>query len=209
MIKGIIGKKIGMSQIFDENGEIVPVTLIQAGPCYVIQKKIQEKDKYDSIQLGFSQKRDFRVNKALKGHQDKAGKGCFYHLKEFSCDDVASVDVGQEIKIEDVFEKGEIIKVTGTSKGKGYAGVMRRHGFGGLPASHGAKIHRSSGSVGTCADPGKIIKGRKMAGHLGNDRVTVKGLKIIDIKPEDNIIAIKGAVPGSKGKIVMLKKQGD
>ncbi|HOO46335.1 MAG TPA: 50S ribosomal protein L3 [Deltaproteobacteria bacterium] len=208
MIKGILGKKLGMSQIFNENGEIVPVTLIQAGPCFVIQKKLKEKDGYDAVQLGFEPKKEKRVNSPMKGHQNRAGKGFFYHLKEMVCDDMDAIEIGQEIKASEIFEKGEKIKITGTSKGKGFAGVTRRHNFGGLPASHGSLIHRATGSIGCSADPSKVIKGKRMPGQLGNKQVTVKSLEVIDVLSEDNVIAIKGAVPGSKGQVVILKKQG-
>jgi large subunit ribosomal protein L3 len=209
MIKGILGKKLGMSQIFNENGEIVPVTLIQAGPCFVIQKKVKDSDGYDAIQLGFDPKKERRVNSPMKGHQNKAGKGYFYHLKEMGCDDLASIEVGQEIKVSDIFEKGEKIKITGTSKGKGFAGVVRRHGFGGLPASHGSLIHRATGSIGCSADPSRVIKGKRMPGQMGNKKVTTKGLEVVDIIADDNLIAIKGSVPGAKGQFVVLKKQGE
>jgi len=208
MIKGILGKKLGMSQIFNENGDIVPVTLIQAGPCFVIQKKLKDKDGYDAIQIGFGPKKEKRVNSPIKGHQNKAGKGFFYHLREMFCDDMDSIEIGQEIKASDVFEKGEKIKITGTSKGKGFAGVTKRHGFGGLPASHGSLIHRATGSIGCSADPSKVIKGKRMPGQMGNKRVTVKSLEVIDVLNDDNVIAIKGAVPGAKGQLVVLKKQG-
>jgi large subunit ribosomal protein L3 len=208
MIKGILGKKLGMSQIFNENGEIVPVTLIQAGPCFVIQKKVKDSDGYDAIQLGFDPKKEKRVNSPMKGHQNKAGKGYFYHLKEMGCDDLESIEVGQEINVSDIFEKGEKIKITGTSKGKGFAGVVRRHGFGGLPASHGSLIHRATGSIGCSADPSRVIKGKRMPGQLGNKKVTTKGLEVVDIIADDNLIAIKGTVPGAKGQVVVLKKQG-
>ncbi|HHO74986.1 MAG TPA: 50S ribosomal protein L3 [Deltaproteobacteria bacterium] len=208
MIKGILGKKLGMSQIFNENGDIVPVTLIQAGPCFVIQKKMKEKDGYDAIQLGFEPKKENRVNSPLKGHQNKAGKGYFHYLRELLCDDMDSFEIGQEIKASDIFEKGEKIKITGTSKGKGFAGVTKRHGFGGLPASHGSLIHRATGSIGCSADPSKVIKGKRMPGHMGNRKVTVKSLEVVDVMSDDNVIAIKGAVPGPKGQVVVLKKQG-
>lgn len=208
MIKGILGKKLGMSQIFNENGEIVPVTLIQTGPCFVIQKKLKDRDGYDAIQLGFEPKMESRVNSPLKGHLNKAGKGYFYHLREMKCDDMESIEVGQEIKASDIFEKGEKIKITGTSKGKGFAGVTRRHGFGGLPASHGSLIHRATGSIGCSADPSKVIKGKRMPGQLGNKKVTTKGLEVVDVMADENVIAIKGAVPGAKGQVVVLKKQG-
>jgi large subunit ribosomal protein L3 len=207
MIKGILGKKLGMSQVFNENGDMVPVTLIQAGPCYVIQKKFRDRDGYDALQLGFSPKKESRVNRPLKGHQDKAGKGCFYHLREVPCDDLDALEVGSEVKVADVFAKGEVIKVVGVSKGKGYAGVVRRHGFGGLPASHGSLILNESGSIGTNTSPGKVIKGKRMAGHMGNRRVTVKGLKVVDIIEDMNMIAVHGAVPGGRGQLVILRKQ--
>jgi large subunit ribosomal protein L3 len=207
MIKGILGKKLGMSQLFNENGEIVPVTLIQTGPCYVIQKKFQDRDGYDALQLGFGEKKEARVKKPVKGHQEKAGKGFFYHLREVPCDDVSAVEVGQEVKASEIFAKGETIKVTGVSKGKGYAGVVRRHNFGGLPASHGSLILNETGSIGTNTSPGKVIKGKKMSGQLGNEQVTVKGLKVVDIFEDRNMIAIRGAVPGSKGQLVILRKQ--
>lgn len=209
MIKGIIGKKLGMTQIFNENGDIVPVTIIQVGPCFVVQKKFKDRDGYDALQIGFGEKKEKRVNKPEKGHQDKAGKGYFYNLREVGCDDVAAVEAGQEIKAGDVFAKGEKIRVTGISKGKGFASVIRRHGFGGLPGSHGSLILNETGSIGTNTSPGKVIKNKKMPGQYGNKQVTVKGLKVIDILEDKNMIAIRGAVPGSKGQLVILRKQED
>ncbi len=207
MIKGILGKKLGMSQIFNENGEIVPVTLIQVGPCYVIQKKSKDRDGYDALQLGFGAKKEARVSKPDKGHQEKAGKGFFYHLREVGCDDVNTVEVGQEVKASEIFAKGEAIRITGISKGKGYAGVVRRHNFGGLPASHGSLILNETGSIGTNTSPGKVIKGKRMSGQLGNKQVTVRGLRVVDIYEDRNMIAIRGAVPGNKGELVILRKQ--
>ncbi len=207
MIKGILGKKLGMSQIFNENGEIVPVTLIQVGPCYVIQKKSKDRDGYDALQLGFGAKKEARVSKPDRGHQEKAGKGFFYHLREVGCDDVNAVEVGQEVKASEIFAKGETIRITGISKGKGYAGVVRRHNFGGLPASHGSLILNETGSIGTNTSPGKVIKGKKMSGQLGNKQVTVRGLRVVDIYEDRNMIAIRGAVPGNKGELVILRKQ--
>ncbi len=208
MINGILGKKVGMSQIFTESGEVIPVTLIEAGPCYVIQKKVEENDGYNAVQLGIGEKKAARVNKPLSGHQLKADKGCFYDLREVPCDDMEAVNVGDEVKAGEIFEAGEKIKVTGISKGRGFTGTTKRHNFGGLPASHGSKIHRATGSIGCSASPSKVIKGKKMPGHYGNDKVTVKGLEIVDIRPDDNIIAVKGAIPGAKGQVVILKKQG-
>lgn len=207
MIKGILGKKLGMSQLFKEDGEVVPVTLIQTGSCYVVQKKTVERDGYAALQVGFGVKKPGRVNKPDKGHQDKAGKGYFYHLREVECDDVTTVSEGDEVKPADIFAKGDKIKITGVSKGKGYQGVMRRHHFAGNPGAHGSSIHRSSGSIGSSADPSKVIKGKRMAGQMGNKQVTVKNLEVIDIREAEGIIAVKGAVPGSRGQIVILKKQ--
>ncbi len=208
MVKAILGKKLGMTQVYNEKGEWIPVTLIQAGPCYVIQKKIKDRDGYEAIQLGFAPKKESRVNKPLKGHQSKAGAGYFYFMREVPCDDISALDVGQEIKVDGVFAKGEIIDVTGTSKGKGFAGVVKRHGFGGLPGSHGSLIQRETGSIGSATDPGEVMKGKRMAGHMGDERVTVGNLEVVDVLADENLIVIKGAVPGAKGQLVVLKKQG-
>lgn len=208
MVKGILGKKLGMSQVYNEKGEIVPVTVIQAGPCYVMQKKIKDRDGYDAIQLGFGPKKEKRVNKPVKGHQSKAGAGYFYYMREVPCDDVTAIDVGQEIKVDGLFAKGEKIRVTGTSKGKGFAGVVKRHGFGGLPGSHGSLILRETGSIGSATDPGEVQRGKRMAGHLGDERVTVGNLEVVDVLADENLIVIKGAVPGAKGQLVLLRKQG-
>ncbi len=208
MIKGILGKKVGMSQLFRDGGEMIPVTLIQTGPCFVMQKKIKDIDGYDALQLSFETRKAARVNKPLQGHQNKAGKGYFRYLREVGCDDPASVEVGQEIKPDDIFVKGEKIKITGTSKGKGFAGTIKRHGFGGLPASHGSKIHRATGSVGCSADPSRIIRGKRMPGQLGNKQVTVSGLEVVDILTDEGVVVIKGAVPGPRGQLVVLRKQG-
>ncbi|WP_456324223.1 50S ribosomal protein L3 [Desulfonauticus submarinus] len=204
---GIIGKKIGTTRIFGEDGSVVPVTVVQAGPCPVIQVKTKEADGYEAIQLGFEQVSEKKVNKPLKGHFAKAKKGYFRYLKEFRVENGAEFDLGQDITVE-IFEPGERISVTGTSKGKGFAGVMKRWGFGGLPASHGAeKVHRSPGSIGQCAYPGKVFKGKKMAGHMGNKQVTYRNLEVVGIRPEDNVILIKGQIPGSKNSLVLLRKQ--
>ena len=209
MVKGILGKKLGMSQVYNEKGEIIPVTLIQAGPCYVIQKKFVDRDGYNAIQIAFGAIDPRKVNKPEKGHQSRAGAGYFYHLREVPCEDVAALEVGQEIKVDSLFVKGEKINVTGRSKGKGFAGVTKRHGFGGLPGSHGALILRETGSIGSATDPGEVQRGKRMAGHLGDERVTVGNLEVVQILPDENLIAIKGAVPGAKGGLVVLmKKQG-
>ncbi|MEA2101440.1 MAG: 50S ribosomal protein L3 [Thermodesulfobacteriota bacterium] len=206
MIKGILGKKVGMSQLFRPDGEWIPVTLIKTGPCCVIQKKVRDVDGYDAVQLGFEPKKESGVTRPQMSHQKKAGNGFFRYLREVDCDDMSAVNLGDEIKAGDVFERGERIKITGTSKGKGFAGTVKRHGFGGLPASHGSKIHRATGSIGCSADPSKVIKGKRMPGHMGNARVTVKGLEVVDIIEDDSVVVIRGAVPGANGRLVVLKK---
>jgi large subunit ribosomal protein L3 len=207
MIKGILGKKLGMSQLFKEDGEVVPITLIQTGPCYVMQKKTLERDGYEAVQLGLGPRKVSRINKPEKNHQDKAGKGYFYHLKEVACDDVSAVNEGDEVKVSDIFVKGEKVKVTGISKGKGFQGVVRRHHFAGNPAAHGSSIHRSTGSIGSSADPSKVAKGKRLPGHMGARQVTISNLEVIDVKAEVNMIALKGAIPGARGQLVILKKQ--
>jgi large subunit ribosomal protein L3 len=208
MVNELIGKKLGMSQIFTEDGTVIPVTLVQAGPCIVIQKKIKDKDGYDALQIGFGTKKAKNASKPLKGHQDKAGKGYFSLLKEIDCKDITSVNIGDEIRVESVFQKGEKIKVSGKSKGKGFAGVVKRYGFGGHRASHGALIHRTPGSIGASADPSRVLKGKKMPGQMGNVNVTVLSLEVVDLKPEENLIVIKGSIPGPNGQIVIMKRQG-
>ena len=204
MKKGIIGKKIGMTQIFDESGKVIPVTVVEAGPCVVVQKKTMANDGYDAIQLGFGDLKPHKVNKPMKGHFDKADVAAKRTLKEFRLEDCESVNVGDIIKA-DTFEVGDIIDVVGTSKGKGYAGVIKRHNARSLRASHGTgPVARQAGSMGAISDPSRIFKGKKMAGQLGNERVTVQNLEVVKVDVENNLIAIKGAIPGPKGGIVML-----
>lgn len=204
MKKGILGKKIGMTQIFDENCKMIPVTVIEAGPCNVVQKKTVESDGYNALQIGFGDVKVKNVNKPLKGHFDKADVAPKRVLKEFRLEDIESYNVGDIIKT-DKFEVAEKVDVTGTSKGKGFAGVIKRWNFSILKASHGTGPNaRRGGSIGNCADPGKVIKGHKMAGHLGNKKVTVQNLDVIKVDPENNLIVIRGAVPGAKGSVVSI-----
>lgn len=204
MKKGILGKKIGMTQIFDENGKMIPVTVIEAGPCNVVQKKTVESDGYNALQIGFGDVKVKNVNKPLKGHFDKADVAPKRVLKEFRLEDIESYNVGDIIKT-DKFEVAEKVDVTGTSKGKGFAGVIKRWNFSILKASHGTGPNaRRGGSIGNCADPGKVIKGHKMAGHLGNKKVTVQNLDVIKVDSENNLIVIRGAVPGAKGSVVSI-----
>jgi len=204
MVLGLIGKKIGMTQIFSKDGETIPVTVIKAGPCTVIQKKSKDKDGYNALQLGFEEKKWSRVNKPLQGHFKKAGQRAFYHLKEFKVDNIDKYQLGQEITLE-IFKVGGKVKVTGKSKGRGFAGVIKRWGFSGGPASHGSMFHRAPGSIGSSAFPSRVFKGKKLPGHYGNKTVTVRNLEIVDIKPEDNLLLLKGAVPGARNSIVIIQ----
>ena len=203
MQKGLIGKKLGMTQLFDANGNVVPVTVIEAGPCVVAQKKTVENDGYDAIQVGYGDLKASKVNGPMKGHFAKNDVAPKKVLREFRLDDCAAVNVGDVLKA-DIFAEGESVDVRGTSKGKGYAGVIKRWNFSRLKESHGTgPVHRHGGSLGVI-DPARVFKGKKMAGHLGNERVTVQNLKVVKIDAENNIIAVKGAVPGPKGGIVVL-----
>ena len=204
MQKGIIGKKIGMTQIFDETGKVVPVTVVEAGPCVVVQKKTVENDGYAALQLGYGDVKVQRVNKPMKGHFDKADVACKKELKEFRLDDCDALNVGDIIKA-DTFAVGDAIDVVGTSKGKGFAGAIKRHNQHRLKETHGTgPVHRQAGSMGACSSPSRIYKGKGMAGHMGAERGTVQNLEIVKIDAENNLIAIKGAVPGPKGGIVYI-----
>lgn len=204
MQKALIGKKIGMTQIFDEKGKMIPVTVVEAGPCAVIQKKTVETDGYASIQVGFGDVKIQRVNKPLKGHFDKAQAAPKKVLREFRLEDIDAHNVGDILKA-DVFAVGDRVDVVGTSKGKGTAGVIKRWNFARLKETHGTgPVARHAGSIGACSDPSKVFKGKKMAGRLGAERVTVQNLDIVKVDVENNLIAIKGAIPGPKGGIVVL-----
>ncbi len=205
MQKGIIGKKIGMTQIFDANGKVVPVTVVEAGPCPVTQIKTIENDGYESVQLGFQDVKVERLTKPLKGHFAKANVAPKKVLKEFRLSDVSSANVGDIIKA-DIFAVGDSVDVTGTSKGKGTAGAIKRWNFSRLKETHGTgPVARHAGSLGACSDPSRVYKGKKLAGHLGHEKVTVQNLSIVKIDVENNLIAIKGAIPGPKGSYVVIK----
>lgn len=204
MKKGLIGKKLGMTQIFWDDGSVIPVTAIEAGPCVVIQKKTSEADGYDALQLGFDQAKEKRVNKPLKGHFKKADKGYFRVLREFRLESTDDYEVGSELKA-DLFKVGDYIDVVGTTRGRGFAGVIKRHGFAGGPSGHGSMFHRAPGSIGASAWPSRVFKGKKMPGHMGNKRQAVQNLMVVGIRPEQNIILVKGAVPSSKNGIVLIK----
>lgn len=203
-IKGIVGEKLGMTQLFVET-RAVPVTVIKAGPCVVTQVRTQETDGYDAVQLAYGQVRPKDVTKPSKGHFEKAGVEALRHLVELRTESAGEYELGQEIKA-DVFSPGDTVDVVGVSKGKGFAGVMKRHGFSGLRASHGVqKKHRSPGSIGACATPSRVFKGMRMAGQMGNERVTVLNLEIVQSDPERGLLLVKGAVPGPNGGLVMVR----
>ena len=205
MVKGIIGKKVGMTQLFDENGKVIPVTVIEAGPCTVVAKMSKEKEGYEAVQFGYEEVTEKKLTKPEQGHLKKAGVGMLKHLKEFRLEDCAKFEVGDVVKA-DLFAEGEKVDVTGISKGHGYAGVIKRYGQGRTPTSHGGgPVHRHAGSMGPSADPSRILPGKKQAGHMGVEQVTVENLDIVKVDPELNLIAIRGAVPGPKGGIVYIK----
>ena len=202
MSVGIIGKKIGMSQVFDGR-ELIPVTVIQAGPCKVVQKKTMEKDGYEAVQLAFEEeKKKGRVTKAIAGHFKKSGSTPHRFLREFS---MAGYEQGQDVKV-DIFKKGELIAVSGVSKGKGFAGVMKRHNFAGGPGGHGSMFNRRPGSIGASAYPSRVWPGKKLPGHMGDVTVTVKNLKVIEVRPEQNLLFVRGAVPGGENALVLITK---
>lgn len=205
MIEGIVGKKLGMTHIYSEDGAMVPVTVVKTGNT-VVQKKTAEKDGYEAVQVGFLEKKEHRVNRAMQGHFKKAGAPCFYHLVELKATDLNAVQPGATVNASDVFKIGDWVDVTGTSKGKGFMGSMRRHNFSGGAESHGSMHNRAPGSIGSSSDPSKVFKGMKMAGHMGDARVTVQNLKVVGIRPEENVLLIKGAVPGAINGIVVIKK---
>lgn len=204
---GLIGKKIGMTQVFGADGSVLPVTVIQTGPCVVVQKRETGRDGYNALQLGFGSKKSQRVNKPEQGHMVKAGKGAFQLLREFRSEDVGQYDVGQEIKVADLFKVGDRVDVSGTSKGRGFTGVIKRWGFGGFPASHGThEYFRHGGSIGNRSFPGRVFKGKRMAGQWGNERISVQNLEVIGVRAEDNLLLVKGAVPGAKRGFVFIRR---
>ena len=207
MVNALIGKKLGMSQLFSPDGEVTPVTVIQAGPCTVTQIKSVDSDGYNAVQLGFGEKKPQRSKKPLLGHFKKSGKGPFAVLREVRVDDVGEFELGQEVSA-DIFQVGELVQVVGRSKGKGFAGTIKRWNFSRGPMSHGGMNKRAPGSIGCSATPARVVKGRKMPGQMGNRRATVKGLMVVDVRPEENIILIRGAVPGGRNGVVFIKKSG-
>ena len=204
MKKGIIGRKIGMTQIFDEKGNVIPVTVIEAGPCVVAQVKTVETDGYNAIQLGFGEVKDKHINKPEAGHFAKAKIENRKHLREFRTDDVANYKVGDEVKV-DIFAAGEKVDVQGTSKGKGFQGVIKRHGQHRGPMGHGSMYHRRPGSMGSTSTPGRVFKGKKLPGHMGKVTVTIQNLDVVRVDTDKNVLLVKGSVPGPKGAILKVK----
>lgn len=206
-MKGMIGKKVGMTQVFDEQGNVIPVTVIQAGPCYVTQVRNSERDGYLAVQLGFGETKPGRLTKGQLGHLKRNDLPALKYLREFRVQDENAVDVeeGAEIKV-DVFEAGERVDVIGTSKGRGFAGTIKRHGFHRGPKTHGqSDRERSPGAIGMCATPARTLKGMRMGGRMGNDRVTMQNLEVVRVDPEKNLLAVKGSVPGTNGGIVIIR----
>lgn len=207
-MKGILGKKVGMTQIFDERGEVVPVTVIEAGPCYVAQIKTAERDGYTAIQMGFEEAKPKSLTRPQLQHLQKSNLPPVRYLRELRLqeDEIARFEEGQQLTA-DVFEVGELVDVTGTSKGKGFAGVVKRHGFRGGPKTHGQSDRlRAPGSIGACKTPGRVFKGKRMPGRMGGDRVTIQGLKVVMVDPERNLIAVRGAVPGAKNGLLLIRQ---
>ena len=205
MVKTLFGKKIGMTRYFLEEGKSIPVTILKLGPCVVIQKKTSEKDGYNAIQVGFEPRVEKRVNKPLKGHFKAAGEKLFRHLREIRVDSTDAFELGQELTA-DVFAVGEKVAVRGRSKGRGFAGVVKRWGFSGGKDTHGCRAHRVPGSIGTNTTPGRVVKGRKLPGQMGFRHLTVRNLKVLDVRPEMNVIALVGAVPGSRNSVLEVTK---
>ncbi|MBQ2614452.1 MAG: 50S ribosomal protein L3 [Clostridia bacterium] len=204
MKKAILGKKIGMTQVFTEDGNLVPVTVIQAGPCPVVQKKTVEVDGYSAVQLGFEDKKESRSNKPEKGHFQKAGVPVKKFLKEFKLDNADELNVGDVLDVEQ-FADGDVLDVTGTSKGHGYAGTIKRWGTHRGPMTHGSHYHRGPGSLGACSDPSRVFKGKKLPGHYGVDKVTIQNLDLVKVDKERNLLLVKGSVPGPKGGLLVVK----
>ena len=205
MKKAILATKVGMTQIFDESGALIPVTVLQAGPCVVTQVKTVDNDGYSAVQVGFCDKREKLVNKPLKGHFDKAGVSYKRYLKEFKFEDAESYALGQESKA-DIFAAGDKIDATAVSKGKGFQGAIKRHGQSRGPMAHGSKYHRHAGSNGACSDPSKVFKGKRMPGQMGNKKVTIQNLEVVRVDAENNLLLVKGAVPGPKKSMITIKE---
>lgn len=202
--KGILGRKVGMTRVYDENGRAIPVTVIEAGPCTILQKKTEVKEGYNAIQLGFIEKKSSRLNKPEAGHFKRSGGTGFYHIKEFRVNDPEAYEVGQSITLAEIFAIGDLIDISGKSKGRGFQGVVKRYGFHGGRKTHGSNFHCAPGSIGCSAWPSRVVKGKKMPGRMGNDVVTQKNLKVIDIRTEENVLLVHGTIPGAKNGILNI-----
>jgi len=201
---GLLGKKIGMTRLYNEIGAVIPVTVIEAGPCKVLQVKSETTDGYSAIQVGFETKKPQRVNKALAGHFKKSDSDGYYNIREFRVQNSDDYQAGQEITLSDLFKTGDVIDVQGTSQGKGFQGVMKRHGFSGGPGGHGSKFHRRPGSIGMSASPARVVKGKKLPGRMGTDTVLRKNVLVVDVRDDENLILVKGPVPGAKQGLLKL-----
>ena len=201
---GLLGKKIGMTRVYNQMGAVIPVTVIEAGPCKVLQVKSETTDGYNAIQVGFGDKKAQRVNKPLAGHFKKAESDGFYNVREFRVQNPEEYQTGQDITLGELFKIGDIIDVQGVSQGKGFQGVMKRHGFKGGPGGHGSKFHRAPGSIGCSAWPARVVKGKKMPGRMGNDTILRKNVLVVDIRDDENLILVKGPVPGAKQGLLKL-----
>jgi large subunit ribosomal protein L3 len=207
MVTGFVGTKLGMTQIFGDNGELIPVTVVQTTPCTVVQVRTRDRDGYEAVQVGFGTKREKRTSKALRGHMAKGGRTTFVGLLEFRVADASTYQVGQELKVSDVLSAGDIIDVCGVTKGKGYQGVVRRYGFAGQTAGHGThESFRGPGSVGNRSFPGRIFRGKRMDGHMGSVRRTTQNLKVVQVRADEGLVLVRGAVPGSPGERVILSR---
>ncbi len=202
--KGILGRKIGMTRVYNENGRSIPVTVIEAGPCTILQKKTVAKEGYNAIQVGFLEKKPTRLSKPETGHFNRSGGKGFYHIREFRVTDPEAYDLGQEISLNEVVQVGDKVDITGKVKGRGFQGVIKRHGFAGGKASHGSGFHRAPGSIGCSAYPGRVMKGKKLPGQMGNNKVTQKNLTIVDIRDDENVLLVEGAVPGAKNGLLSI-----
>ncbi|MGB5883022.1 MAG: 50S ribosomal protein L3 [Desulfobulbales bacterium] len=201
---GLLGKKIGMTRVYSEQGQAIPVTVIAAGPCVVLQKKTEAKEGYNAIQVGFGPKKEARLNKPEAGHCKTAGKGGFYHIREFKVSDPGTYELGQEIQLTELVKIGDEVHITGKSKGRGFQGVIKRHGFKGGNKTHGSMFHRRPGSIGCSAWPSRVVKGKKMPGRMGNEQLTKKNVTVIDIRADENIMLVKGSVPGAKEGLLQI-----
>ncbi|MFQ5341056.1 MAG: 50S ribosomal protein L3 [Anaerolineae bacterium] len=202
-MKGILGKKVGMTQIFDDSGEVIPVTVIEAGPCYITQVKTDDTDGYNAVQIGFEQVEARKLNKPERGHLGQLP--LLRYLREIRTDDAGEYEVGQQVDV-DIFAAGQRVDVTGISKGRGFAGVVKRHGFHGGPKTHGqSDRHRAPGSIGAGSTPGRVFKGMRMAGRMGNERVTIQSLKVVDVDPDRNLLLVEGSVPGRRGGLILIR----